>query len=448
MNLLKWLPLQLLHGQNKTMTIKALYPTTRPTLDLNFAAAKRLDPRITYTRASTGTFVGSNGLIQSAAVNQARFEHNPLTGESLGLLVEDARTNLVRYSQDMTDVTWSKTNLTVTKETIAGPAGTIGYDKVTLGTFTATAAQLRMSITLTPGTLCSNSIYVKQGTCRYVYLVQQFTNSGGTGAYFDLQTGTFLTGGGLTASSTTIQALANGWYRIQLTVTDVGPGGSAGFILIPMTIPNPAINNSGGRQYNGNGEFIYAYGAQIEAGSFPTSYIPTVASAVTRATDVASITGANFSSWFNYSQSTMYTEGVFIGDPYDGNYGYLSTFDVGTNDGSFYSRIRLLDSNDTAVFQSTLPSINSTTGNITLAIGANAKNTVIKQIHSITNAASASAAVNGTLGTAVISSSIQVPDRVQLGKHGTAYRTTCYLRRFAYYPVRLPDAQLQALTAT
>ena len=76
------------------MTIKALYPTTRPSLDLNFAATKRLDPRITYSRASTGTFVGSNGLIQSAAVNQARFDHNPTTGESLGLLVEEARTNL------------------------------------------------------------------------------------------------------------------------------------------------------------------------------------------------------------------------------------------------------------------------------------------------------------------------------------------------------------------
>ena len=87
------------------MSIKRFFPDTRPTLDLNFAATKRLDPRITYSRASTGTFVGSNGLIQSAAVNQARFEHNPLTGESLGLLVEDARTNLVRYSQDMTDVT-------------------------------------------------------------------------------------------------------------------------------------------------------------------------------------------------------------------------------------------------------------------------------------------------------------------------------------------------------
>jgi hypothetical protein len=142
----------------------------------------------------------------------------------------------------------------------------------------------------------------------------------------------------------------------------------------------------------------------------------------------------------------MYTEGVFIGDPYGGDSGYLSTFDVGTNDGSFYSRIRLQDSSDSVSFQSTLPSSSTTTGNISLAIGANAKNTRIKQVHSITNSVSASAAVNGTLGTANISSSIQVPNRLQLGKHGSAYQTTCYLRRFTYWPTRLPDATLQTIT--
>jgi hypothetical protein len=438
MNLLKWLPLQLLHGQNKTMTIKALYPTTRPTLDLNFAAAKRLDPRITYSRASTGTFVGSNGLIQSAAVNQARFEHNPLTGESLGLLVENARTNLVRYSQDMTDVTWSKTNLTVTKETIAGPAGTIGYDKVTLGTFTATAAQLRMSITLTPGTLCSNSIYVKQGTCRYVYLVQQFTNSGGTGAYFDLQTGTFLTGGGLTASSTTIQALANGWYRIQLTVTDVGPGASAGFILIPMTIPNPAINNSGGRQYNGNGEFIYAYGAQIEAGSFPTSYIPTVASAATRAGDVADITGANFSSWFNSSAGTVSVSNKTLGIlPGSGALGAWSINDNTTN-----NELTLL--NLQPYYRVLIKSGN-------LVVAGNWLNSTT--FSSITTGVSydttgASWNYNGTTPNNFSTAGALLATQLEFGHEAQNRRGNTCIKRFTYWPVRLPDAQLQALTAT
>ena len=62
------------------MTIKALYPTVRPTLNLDFAKTKALDPRVTFTRASTATFVGADGLIQTAASGAARFDHNPTTG--------------------------------------------------------------------------------------------------------------------------------------------------------------------------------------------------------------------------------------------------------------------------------------------------------------------------------------------------------------------------------
>ena len=90
------------------MTIKALYPTVRPTLNLDFAKTKVLDPRITYTRASTATFVGSNGLIQTAASGAARFDHNPTTGESLGLLVEEARTNRVTYSEQFDNAGWAE----------------------------------------------------------------------------------------------------------------------------------------------------------------------------------------------------------------------------------------------------------------------------------------------------------------------------------------------------
>jgi hypothetical protein len=62
------------------------YPEIRPTLDLNFARVKALDPRITFTRSSGGSYVGADGLIKYAGVNEARFDHDPVTGESLGLL--------------------------------------------------------------------------------------------------------------------------------------------------------------------------------------------------------------------------------------------------------------------------------------------------------------------------------------------------------------------------
>ena len=72
------------------------YPTVLPTLDLDFANTKTLDPRITFTRASSGSYFGADGILKYAGVNEARFDHDPVTGESLGLLIEEQRTNSIR----------------------------------------------------------------------------------------------------------------------------------------------------------------------------------------------------------------------------------------------------------------------------------------------------------------------------------------------------------------
>jgi len=70
------------------MAISQNFPNTRPSLNLNFARSKKLDPRITFTRSSTATYVDEDGLIKSAATNTPRFEHDPTTGDCLGLLIE------------------------------------------------------------------------------------------------------------------------------------------------------------------------------------------------------------------------------------------------------------------------------------------------------------------------------------------------------------------------
>ena len=119
------------------MTIKALYPTVRPSLNLDFAKTKRLDPRVTFTRASTATFVGANGLIQSAASGAPRFDHNPTTGESLGLLVEEARTNSFLYSQEIDTGNWRKFNITATANAGLAPDGTTTAELITTASTTA-----------------------------------------------------------------------------------------------------------------------------------------------------------------------------------------------------------------------------------------------------------------------------------------------------------------------
>lgn len=136
---------------------------SRAPLDLRFALQKTLDPRISFARASSATFVGSDGLIQTAAVNAPRFDHNPQTGESLGLLVEEARTNLVLRSEEFDNASWNgaPSIITVTANTQTAPNGTLTADTIT--TVSGTPA-LFQPVACLASTVYTWSFYVKLGT--------------------------------------------------------------------------------------------------------------------------------------------------------------------------------------------------------------------------------------------------------------------------------------------
>jgi hypothetical protein len=270
-------------------------PIPAPSLDLNFAANKSLvddisgNNLITFSRASTGTFVGSNGLVQTAASGAPRFDHNPVTGESLGLLVEEARTNLVTSSTDLT--TWSITNAAATREAMTGPEGFVAnYTKLTLGVFTGSSGYVyKIPSPTSPSVFYTASIYAKAGTCRYIGISSQNYDSNSWGTYFDLETGTVTQNRGSTAYS--IASVGSGWYKLSIG-KDVGTGGSGpNFTIFPLTVavPTNGPSNNIQPQYVGNGEYLHVWAPQFEAGAFPTSYIPTTGSTVTRAADVASV---------------------------------------------------------------------------------------------------------------------------------------------------------------
>ena len=271
-------------------------------LDLYFAKTKNLVDAhtganlVTFTRASSGTFVGSNGLIQSATTNEARFDHNPTTGESLGLLVEEARTNLFLQSNAFT-TTWSNTDTVATATQTTAPDGTNAGWKLAAGTGT-TNHNVFQSIAFT-AVATTASVFVKYLDHRWVGIriglgASQFFGS------WDLQNGVV---GSVTAGATIgMRAVGNGWYRLTLTAT-LTTAGSANCII--------GLNNADAlalTSYTGTGTGIYLFGAQLETGAFPTSYIPTTTATVTRAADVASITGTNFSSWYNQAAQTWFGE--------------------------------------------------------------------------------------------------------------------------------------------
>jgi hypothetical protein len=275
------------------MTIKALYPNVRPTLNLDFAKTKALDPRVTFTRASTGTFVGSNGLIQTAASGAARFDHNPATGESLGLLVEESRTNVVTNS---TNPTWSYLNggtgvvPVVTAVSDAAPDGTT--NSVQRFQFDRGAGNTSGDYSLSfIGSTVASALYSDT-----LWLKSNDANSY-TAILYDPN--------GIIGEEIVVTPT---WQRFALDGSTNYKNSNHTATTNPLILFGLRNDPAGGIYAIGNTNSqtadILAWGAQIEAGAFPTSYIPTSGSTVTRAADVATLANTG-SSIFPTSAFTV-----------------------------------------------------------------------------------------------------------------------------------------------
>ena len=404
------------------MTIKALFPTVRPTLNLDFANTKTLDPRVTFTRASTGTFVGSNGLIQTAATNVPRFDHGPTTGESLGLLVEEARTNLILQSEDLLTTWTANDGLSRTANQVVAPNGSTTADLLASnGTLIGYLEQPNASSNqFVSGTAYTYSVYLKKAntsTCVTLLFGSTFNSGGGNPAItWNLDTGIPTFTNGATGSMT---AVGNGWYRCIVTDT---------------ATQTETRNQQWLRMASGSGD-VYAWGAQLEAGSFPTSYIPTTSATVTRAADVASITGTNFSSWYNQTEGTFYSENR-IGGFQANNYPNVFSANDSTNN-NIINNYRL----DYAIrytYGVTAGGVLQTSFNQSPAIAAGA---VAKMATAVaTN--NGILVVNGTEQGA--DSSLTMPtgiNRLQIPGGGDMT-----IKRLTYWPVRLSNTTLQAIT--
>jgi hypothetical protein len=260
--------------------------TIRPSLLLDFANSKTLDPRITFTRGgvsgedtdtfnellqTTGrgaTYYGDNGLLKYAKPNGPRFDHNPITGESLGLLIEEQRTNLLTYSEDYGNVAWAKVRSSVTANATTAPDGTTTADKLVEDNTASNTHLVEQVAVTTSGASYTLSVYAKAGE-RTKFLLSIYTNAT-TAISFDLTA--------VTASnaSGTITPCANGWYRCSLTFTS-GATGNGWYDVILQ-------NASAAYTYTGDGTSgIYIWGAQLEQGAFATSYIPSADSFTSRA---------------------------------------------------------------------------------------------------------------------------------------------------------------------
>jgi len=249
---------------------------------------------------------GTSGepLLRTANTNEPRIEYDA-DGNLKGLLIEEQRTNLVSDSEDMI-VPFGR----LTSESTTSPTGETTANSWKISD--QTSGYWYNYAPINSGTTYTASVFVKLPTeannagLRYVRLQSQ-TTFPLTRAVFDLQTGTQTSAdAGLVGSS--ITPCGNGWYRISITdtATSTTSGGSFSFVLFPAA-------NSSGLTWTQTSDMVgkyllHTFGWQTEAGSFPTSYIPTSGSTVTRNADVASINVSEFE--FVQQHGTLIVEGT------------------------------------------------------------------------------------------------------------------------------------------
>ena len=401
-----------------------------PSLDLRLADSKSLTDAVTgaslvtFTRASAKTVTNSARVLETVGIDVPAFDHNPVTGESLGLLVEEQRTNLLLRSEEFDNASWGKIRASVTANATTSPAGTLTADKLVEDATASNSHQIVVS----PGTasgIHTGSIYAKAAERTQVAIRLDI----GTLelAIFNLSTGTVIsTTSGITSSITPV---GDSWYR--LTATLVSAASVINFI--------PQIATGGTNVYTGDGTSgIYIWGAQLEAGAFPTSYIPTTAAAVTRSADVASITGSAFSSWYRQDEGTVFAIGSTKGVA--GSSAFIQFDDTTTSERIGLRRTQnqdrlaciIVDGGATQANNSIVSPafIDGATGRCALAFASNNVNISFK----------------GALSTLDTTATIPTVTQATIGTGaGASYINNC-ISRITYWPQRFPDSTLQQIT--
>jgi hypothetical protein len=397
--------------------------------------SKTFSEIITFTRATTGTFVDSAGVLQTAAIDAPRFDYNPTTLAPLGFLVEEARTNSISNNTMVgaaagtpgtLPTNWGTfTNITGLTQTVVGTGTESGityidvrlFGVVTAGTIYRFFSEPANGVAALTGQTWTSSQYLRvvAGSTAGISLVsnlyQEFTSAS-----------VFVTEAAVNVTVPTSAALIT---QKSSTTRTLAGGATTAFLrpAIQLTVTSTAI------------DITLRIGLpQLELGAFATSVIPTTTAAVTRAADVASIN--TLSPWFNAVEGTLFSQTLLTRQNAVGGTNVFYIWDTVT------SELKIFYRGSGAVGAASIVSgVLQADLSPSAAIPAN---TVAKVAFGVkTNDFAASA--NG--GAVVTDTSGTVPTgltQVILGGPGSI---NGYLQRITYYPRRLTDAELQTLTA-
>jgi hypothetical protein len=394
---------------------------------------------VDVTRAGVATFIGSNGLVQSATADTQRIDYS--TGTA-GLLVEESRANLCLYSEDLRNTAeagvtrpWAHNNASITYQPV-GISSPDGNENVcTLVENTATSAHFTFQVITSTAANFTYSIFAKDAGRRYLRMsVADIGFTSGSRAYatFDLQTGDSAIGG-VTASNlaTKVETLSDGWYKCSVTAT-ITAGTQ---MLIGLFLSNVFAAVSALPSYEGDGvSGIHLYGSDNQVGLFPTSYIPTTTAAVTRNADVATMTGTNFSDWFNASEGTLLLEAEsdVVGS-------FLRVLSLSNNTAAeeiYFTR-------NAGIARAIAVSSSSTQASFIFSAWDGSKRVVMGY-----KADDFAGAFNGSATQTDTSGTVPTINRMNIGQryNNTGSIGLAHVRKILYWPHRLTNAEIQAFS--
>lgn len=265
-------------------------------LDFDFTAGT-LSSRITAAGGANGTRINAAGALVAATT--PRFDYDPILLTSRGVLTEVARTNALLRAAEFDNASWTKVASSVTANAAISPDGALTMDKLVEDSTNALHYVIQ-GATITVAQTNTFSFYAKAGerSTILIHLHDQASPGNRLEARFDLAAGTVsnvANVGNATGATATITSVGGGIYRCTLT----GQANTSGTVLRPVIYLGFAA-------YLGDGvSGAYIWGAQVEAGAFATSYIPTAGATVTRTADSLTTSGASFSDWWGALANTI-----------------------------------------------------------------------------------------------------------------------------------------------
>jgi len=414
------------------------------TLSLDFTTGV-LDPRLTFTRSTTGTYINNSGYVTSAAINTPRFDYDPTTLQPRGLLIEGSANNLLCLSESFatsggtTNWAYNGNSGAITSEVNpAGVASSFQFRETATGGGLlhqpVTPASPAGGQTYTFSIWMRGSVYSSVTTTQAQIGIQ-------VGGTFQTVTPRIVGGYAASISGTTICTVSGlsttQWTRVEIATTaNIAASTTVNVFVWPNTT-----------SYENNAS-VLLWGAQFEAGSGASSYIPTGASTGSRAYDHCYATGANFTSWFSTGAGTV----IAVSDNTKVNTQNLTAM---ISDGTLNNQVRMgrgLGGSSNEYLLTTVGGSGAFQG--TADSGYNPPlNTVYKMAYAwdtnnfavVVNGGSAVADTSGTLaGAGVLTQLVVGLDFVSSPLD--IYSKNGHIRSLKYYPTRLTNAQLQALT--